>query len=301
MSLSRTPIFHIGANKAGSTTLQQALFARHPEILNLGKPSDRKNPGDAGRAIAALRDACELGVAPAIAEQRALWTRATEPAAGRLVVFSHEELIRRRYYPEQDPARMVRAIVEMAGPVRVVMVARHQIDLLESLYIHKANTATYLPPDRWLADNPDWINTYRFDEVADAWASVIGERNVGVFLFEEMVRDTPSFAARLANFMGIDAAQTQTLLSAQHKNPRKSGRTQAYVKLRSAFFPRASLGALLPPPVRRAWHKYLDGGAPSRERLPDGWREAITEGFRSGNRKLADRFRLPLEQYNYPI
>lgn len=295
------PVFHIGANKAGSTTLQEALFARHPEILNLGKPADRKNPGDAGRAVDALRDACEHGTALAMTEQRALWQRATEPAAGRVVVFSHEELIRRRYYPQQDPARMARAIVDMAGPVRVVMVARHQIDLLESLYIHKANTATYLPPDRWLADNSDWISTYRFDEVADAWASVIGERNVGVFLFEELVRDTPSFATRLANFMGIDAARAKDLLSAEHKNPRKSGRTQAYVKLRSAFFPRASLGALLPPSVRRAWRNYLEGGAPSRESLPDNWRETITDGFRSGNRKLADRFRLPLEQYNYPM
>lgn len=298
---SRMPVFHIGANKAGSTTLQQALFARHSDILNLGKPDDRSNPGAAGRVVDALRDACAAGAPGATAEQRALWQQAVEPAAGRLAVFSHEELIRHRYYPAEDPTRLPRAIVEMAGPVRVVIVTRHQIDLLESLYIHKANTATYLPPDRWLAANADWISTYRFNEVADAWAAVVGEQNVGVFLFEELVRDTASFATRLADFIGIDAASAQSLLSAQHKNPRKSERTQTYVRLRSAFFPRASLGALLPGPLRRAWHGYLEGGVPSRERLPDAWRATITDGFRSDNRKLANRFRLPLERYDYPM
>jgi hypothetical protein len=35
----RLPVFHIGANKVGSTTLQKALFARHPDVANLGKPN----------------------------------------------------------------------------------------------------------------------------------------------------------------------------------------------------------------------------------------------------------------------
>jgi hypothetical protein len=298
---SRRPVFHIGANKAGSTTLQEALFARHPEILSLGKPADRKSPGDAIRAVDAIRAACENGAIAANDEVRGLWQGAIAHAEGRLPVFSHEELIRHRYYASQDPKRMPKAIVDMAGPVRVVIVTRHQIDLIESLYIHKSNVKTYLPPDRWLAANSDWISTYRFHDVADAWAGVVGEENVGVFLFEELVRDTKSFAARLAGFMGIDAETTATLLSAQHKNPRKSGRTQAYVKFRSTFFPQASLGALLPAGIRRVWRGYLEGGTPSRESLPDNWLASIKDGYRSDNRKLADRFRLPLDQYNYPI
>jgi hypothetical protein len=298
---SNRPIFHIGANKAGSTTLQQALFARHPEILNLGKPADRKNPGDAGHAVDAIREAVENGRQPPVEQARSLWQRAVAAGGARVPVFSHEELIRHRYYPAQDPTCLPQAIVGMAGAVRVVLVTRHQIDLIESLYIHKANVATYLPPDRWLAANSDWISTYRFNEVADAWAAVVGEDNVGVFLFEEMARDAKSFATRLSDFMGVDAAVAAALLSAQHKNARKSERTQTYVKLRSAFLPRVSLGTLLPPALRKAWHNYLEGGAPSRERLPADWLASIQDGFRSDNRRLANRFRLPLEQYNYPM
>jgi hypothetical protein len=301
MNAFRWPVFHIGANKAGSTTLQEALFARHPDIYNLGKPFDRYNPGRAYHVVQALRDGCVNGGMPSLSEQSVLWRKAIEPAAGRLPVFSHEELIRREYYPDDDPTRFARAIVEVVGPVRVVIVTRHQVDLIESLYIHKANVTTYLPPDQWLAANPDWIRAYCFHETANAWAEVVGEENVGVFLFEELAREPKSFAASLAGFMGIDPAPAATLLTGQHKNQRKSNRTQIYVRLRSAFLPRARLGAILPAGIRRAWHNYLEGGAPSRERLPDDWLAMIKDRYRIDNRKLADRFRLPLERYDYPM
>ncbi len=298
---SPRPIFHIGANKAGSTTLQQALFVNHPEVLSLGKPSYMSDPGDAGQAVDAIRDACEVGAVKVGEPIKKLWRRALDAAPEKVPVYSHEELIRTRYYPASDPSRMPRAIVEMAGPVRVVIVTREQIDLLESLYIHKANISTYLPPDRWLAANADWISTFRFHEVANAWASAVGEENVGVFLFEELARDTASFAARLANFIGVDAEVATKLLSHQHKNARKSRRTQAYVKLRSALLPRASLGGWLPEGLRNAWRGYLDGGAPSKESLPEEWIATIRDGYRGDNRKLAERFQLPLEKYKYPL
>lgn len=299
----RVPIFHIGANKAGSTTLQQALFARHPDVFNLGKPFERSTRGDACRAVDAVCALCEGEASPhpVGVEIRDKWRASIESAGGRLPVFSHEELIRRRYYPENDILRLPNAIVQMAGPVRVMIVTRHQIELIESLYIHKANVATYQPFDRWLKANDEWIGTYRFHEIADAWAKVVGDENVGVFLFEELVRDPKSFADRLCSFIGIDSVQAALLLSDQHKNPRKSSRTQAYVKLRSKLLPRQSLGALLPEKVRERWRGFLEGGGASREPLPKQWLTKIRDTYRDDNQRLAERFRLPLEQYGYPL
>ena len=52
----RLPVFHIGANKAGSTTLQQALFARHAEVLSLAKPTPN---ADAEQAMDAIVSVCD--------------------------------------------------------------------------------------------------------------------------------------------------------------------------------------------------------------------------------------------------
>jgi hypothetical protein len=100
-----------------------------------------------------------------------LWERATTPARGsdKVPVVSYEELIRHCFYGEPKPQRLPETIRAMAGPTRVVIITRHQLRLIESLYIHKANMSTYLPLEKWLATQPGWFAYgYRFHEIAEA-------------------------------------------------------------------------------------------------------------------------------------
>ncbi|MGD9924716.1 MAG: sulfotransferase [Pseudorhodoplanes sp.] len=299
----RLPVFHIGANKAGSTTLQKALFARHPGVLSLGKPE----PVEAAlKAVSAIHDHCdsrEQDGAPLDREAlRANWQNAIGGANGRLPVFSREELVRYYLYGEPDATRLPRAIVDMAGPVRVVLIVRHQLRLIESLYLQKANSANFLDTEAWLDSQPDWFAFgFRFGEVADAWGRVVGRDNVGVFMFEEMVKDTASFGRRLCDFVGIDAGIGVPLLLNQHENVRKSGRTQAYAKFRSSLFPRVSFGALLPAPIRDAWRSYLEGGKRARVELPARWMDRIRDHYVADNRRLASEYHLPLKDHGYPL
>jgi hypothetical protein len=299
------PAFHIGANKAGSTTLQRALFARHREVLSLGKPA---TDPDAGDAVASILAWCERGNSgarrPDPAALRSAWQKAVAPAAreGRCVMFSREELVRAHFYGDPDPLRLPRAIADMAGPVRVVIVARHQTKLIESLYVHKANMSRFLSPEEWFASAPERnAFGYAFHGIADAWAQVMGESNVGVFLFEELAASSATFADRLCRFLGIDPEEGARLLAGQHENVRKSERTQTYARLRSVILPNAALGRFVPGQVRRAWRDYLDGGAQSRVELPVTWRRRIEDHYRDDNRKLAARFGVPLETYGYPL
>jgi Sulfotransferase family len=301
--IEKLPVFHIGANKAGSTTLQQALFAQHPEVLNIGKPDFAPQIWP---AIDAIRDACNRrnsilsGFAPE--KFKAAWQDRIASAAGRVPVVSYEELIRSYFYGEPDPARLPKAITEIAGPVRVVIVTRHQLKLIESLYIHKNNTTNYMAPSQWLESQPDWFAYgYRFHEIADAWAGIVGEKNVGVFMFEELVNDAASFARRLCSFIDIDVSIGTRLLCDRHENVRKSHRTQAYVRLRSHFLPRRSLGRLLPVSVREMWRGYLEGGARSHVAVPPDWLRRIEEYYKVDNRMLAQRFHLPLQDFGYPL
>ncbi len=298
----RLPVFHIGANKAGSTTLQKALFARHPDVLSLGKPEPVPAAEAAMEAILAACDLREQVKRPFDGDLRQLWQQAIATAGERLPVFSREELIRYYLYGEPDPERLPNAIVKMAGPVRVVMVVRHQVKLIESLYIHKANQSNFKTAEHWIAGQPEWFAYgYRFCEIAEAWARAVGEDNVGVFVFEELVNDSGTFAKRLCDFIGIDAQLGMKLLAKRHENERKSERTQMYARLRSAFFPDISFGKTLPAPLRRAWRNYLEGGRRARVELPAGWLDRIVDYYGSDNRKLAARYGLPLRDYNYPM
>jgi len=219
-----------------------------------------------------------------------------------LPVFSREELIRYYLYGERDRERLPRAIVEMAGPVKVVIVVRHQVRLIESLYLQKANSANFLDPETWLASQPDWFAFgFRFNEIADAWSQVVGRENVGVFAFEELAGSAATFGRRLCEFAGIDADVGVPLLVNQHENVRKSDRTQAYAKIRSAFFPRVSFGRLLPVTIRNGWRNYLEGGQRAKVELSSDWLDRIKSYYRSDNRKLAAEYGLPLESYGYPL
>lgn len=298
------PVFHIGANKAGSTTLQRALFARHPEVVSLGKPDPAPK---VGAAVAGIVAACDLRGTPQTFDNEAArhaWqeTLSASVRADAVPVFSREELIRYYLYGEPDPQRLPKAIVDMAGPVRVVIVTRNQLKLIESLYIHKANSSHFLSPEQWFASEPDWhAFGYRFHAVADAWARVVGEENVGVFLFEELACNAGAFARRLCDFIGIDAEIGARLLQGKHENVRKSQRTQTYARLRSALLPGVSFGKLLPAPVRRRWRGFLENGELARTELPKDWTCRIEERHRSDNELLAQRFGLPLKEYGYPL
>jgi len=301
--MERLPVFHIGANKAGSTTLQKALFGRHPEVLNLGKPTVHPNMQE---ALSQILVACDRNTRMPRHDSEAtrrLWQQTVAHAPEQCVpLFSKEELIRYQYYGQPDPLRLPKAIVEMVGPLRVVMVIRHQLRLIESLYVHKSNSANFMSPDNWLASHPERFSfAYRYHEIADAWSRIVGEQNVGVFLFEELVRDSEVFATHLCDFVGIDAQVGIKLLSRCHENVRKSKRTQAYARFRSAVLPKASLGKLLARPWRQRWRNYLEGGPRAEVSLPPDWLHRIVEYYRSDNRKLAERFKLPLREYDYPM
>lgn len=303
MTRVRLPVFHIGANKAGSTTLQQALFARHAEVLSLAKPKPKADAEQAMNAIVSACDDRRRGeIALDLETVRGLWQRALADADGRVPVYSHEELIRYHLYGEPQPERLAKTVVAMAGPVRAVIVIRHQVRLIESLYIHKANSSNFLQPDGWLATEPEnFAFGYRFSEIAEAWTRVVGEDNVGVFIFEELAADSAAFARRLCSFMSIDADIGVQLLANQHQNIRKSARIQAYARLRAAFFPDVSFGKALPSPLRRGWRNYLDGGRRAKVALPATWLSRINDYYSADNRKLAKRFGLPLQSYDYPM
>jgi Sulfotransferase family len=303
---ARLPVLHIGFNKAGSTTLQNGLFHRHPEVACLGEPCHDRYPGVHEAMFNAMLS-CHRDPARRVpfdlANSRRLWhetLEALEP--GKMPVYSKESLVRMEFYEGPGDHRLPEKLYAITGPARIVIMGRHQIKLLESLYITRTKGHYYLSPDDWFkANHGGWAHIYQYYAMASAYATVYGRENVGVFLLEDLVGDVTSFAQRLCEFIGIDPAAGAELLQGQRWNTRTTQRTHIYSRLRKSLGPDIRLSRFAPAPVRNAFLNFMEGGRSARVELPTNWVAEMEAYYRDDNCKLAAEWGLPLKDHGYPL
>jgi len=297
------PVVHVGFHKCGSTTLQGALFDRHPQVENLGEPHENAN---ALKAMRNVWESCHENPrkrAPFDPDRgRALWQEALATVQpGRVPVFSKETLTLSEFYTEPGDERLPSRLHAVVGPARIVIVVRHQISLIESLYLYQAKGARYEAVDQWLKSRDGALRLYRYNTVADSFAARFGRENVAVFLFEDMKSDAAGFARQVCNFIGVDAEQGAQLIRGERRNKRVSQRYLVYSKLRKALGMYIPFGRMVPEAARQAFNDFISAGSEARVRLPAGWITELERYFRDDNRRLAREWGLPLEKYRYPL
>jgi hypothetical protein len=178
--------------------------------------------------------------------------------------------------------------------------------VLRSEYIDTIKYRSYEPFARWieggLADCAvSSLRLYDYAKLARYYAAVFGRRNVGVFLFEEFLRDRGAFLDKLCGFLGIDPAGTRELLTGRHENPRKSARLLRYKAIRSRLLPDVHLSRLMPRPAAEALLRYLHRGAPADIRIAEPLRRRIEDHYRASNRELAAEYSLALAAHGYSV
>lgn len=301
---SMLPVLHIGFPKTGTTTLQGALFARHPEIANLGEPNKGNTP--ALRGLRRVWKSCSedpLKQSRADEERsRSLWKEALgQCPAGCVPVFSKETLTLPDFYKAADDERLPKALYSVIGPARIVIVARHQIRMIESLYLYHAKGSRYERLEDWLQSNDTAFQLFSFNKVADAYANIFGKENVALFLLEELQADPSDFAKRLCGFIGVDPERGAALITGERRNIRVSEKYYKYAKLRKRLGLNIPIGRFAPQFIRELFKKAVMGGRAAKIKLPPVWVERLEDRFRSDNRRLADEWNLPLDRFGYPL
>lgn len=301
----KLPILHVGFPKCGSTTLQMGLFARHPQVASLGEPHEDPDATTAMHNAmwschqdAALRKQFDLNV------NRVLWMQAIgKTAPQKTIVFSKETLTHSEFYSAPGDSSLPEKLYALVGPARIVIMARHQIKLIESLYITRTKgPRSYQTPEQWCQSHMGpALHIFRFHAMAQAYATVFGRENVAVYLLEELGANTAEFSQQLCRFAGIDPIQGADLLSDNRWNVRTSARRLAYARLRQQIRSPIPFRTFFPKAMRKAFFKYLEQGKPARVALPSRWRDEMQLYYRDDNRQLAADWNLPLDKYCYPM
>jgi hypothetical protein len=297
------PVLHVGFHKCGSTTLQGALFSRHPQIANLGEPHEDPS---ALEAIRGILQSCSANPRKHrdldLDRSRHLWQQAlAKVAPGKVPVFSKETLTMSEFYTRPGDDRIPERLRSVVGPAKIIIVVRHQIRLIESLYLYQAKGARYEAAEHWLGERDDDLHLYRYDTMVNAFVQHFGRENVAVLLFEELKTDAASFARQACNFIGVDAEQGAALIRGERRNQRVSQRYLLYSKLRKGFGMYIQFGRVVPNALRQAFNDFITSGAEAKIQLPRGWVANMEQYFRDDNRRLAQQWRLPLGKYDYPL
>jgi len=314
---------HIGLPKTATTTLQRGLFANHPEIEFLGKRAGRRADPRLRRCSgkAAFRLANQLFWDHVrcidVDEAKRLYREEILPAINpdKQIVFSFEGLAVARLETRKAVAQNLR---DVFGSCRIIIGIRRPLDLVEALYFQRLkrrhlgeqnerfallrspSTTQWLESiieGRELVDHLDYAHTIRI------FIEALGRENVAVFALEHLRAAPVDFARSLCGFLEIDAEEGVRLLEGRQHNVRL---TQPVVD-RMLRFERSGIASLLYAMAGRGIRKRLvragadEASMHARLSFSPDFRESIEARTRNGNRWIAKEWRLPLEDYGYPV
>ncbi len=302
------------------------LFARHSQVDFLGTyigSHQRHRQCRDGQVEAIMNELIwDHRDGPDFSHAKKSFDQSVRPAwaAGRLPVWSWESLVEDRHEVQRRRAENLK---DVFGDSKIVVGVRHPIRLVESLYLQllkrdnvgaKASFrrgARYLPIDEWLDrqwERPGHPPTAHL-EYADAieiFADVFGHDRVGIFLYEQLADDPAEYIRSICRFLGIDPEEGVSHALGKRENARWSqsqlDRLQQIKRspVKSTLFrfaDRKTRRQMLGIPRRG----QVRDGPPARAEISDRWRERIEEKTRQANRRLAQRWSVPLAEYGYPL
>ncbi len=319
---------HVGYPKAASTTLQKHLFNKHNEILNLGlypmqNIGNDSNEIDSDTIYAKdekLREFYGL-----LTNAHSIERHSTEEVkeffdrhikqyidhSDKKIIFSHERLTS-AVFSSNNYSLKAKRLAEVLPNSKIIVIIRDQYSWLKSQYrdhpfdprdISKSKMIDF---NEWfdiLYNNDDLgiLPLLNYYHVVDKYENLFGSKNVKVLLFEELVNNSNGFAQQLADFMGIDKAETEKILEDKHENVGVGHLFNLYrgLKRNKWFSDRIEQYSL--EKIDRRIESLLKKSKKKDYELSDKNLELLNIYFEYGNHKLIEEENLDLNKYNYPL
>mgnify|MGYP006280801665 CR=1 FL=1 len=327
-SAPSSPFWHVGYPKSASTTLQVCLFDKHPDINNFGiypihnvgfrHRIDEVDSDCAFVTNPGLRELYRMLVEDSGTEYDPMTARKLKKniesdveRKGKATVFSVEGLTSVFFGFPRIEAR-ARRLHDLWPDANVFFLIRNQFDIIQSQYRdwpfdpRRADVGEPVPIREWLEIDMNLSNSFvkslLYSDVVKCYADLFGRKNVTVFLFEQLVKDTSGFAQDLSAYLGINAQITEDLLSQEGQNRGVSKYYNLYRRLRRRFFPEGlGLRSILPNRLVDKAHEILRRGDKEKHELGAVWTKRLHDLYANSNAELAEEFDLDLRRYDYPL
>ena len=301
-------IIHLGANKAGSTTLQRCLFAQSPKLAYLGE--DCRNSDKYKDILNSL--VADDDIYFDFEAAKSIFDQVLKTTPGKTAVYSNEDIMASRV-----PALCAQRLKKLLPDARIFVVIRNQLTAIPSWYANHGAFLKLVPRRHWkrYVSFDDWmqyctefikyspLDSFFYYRILNLYADLFGKDRIHILFFEDFVNDKQHFMTELCRILDIDEAQFLELIGNNCERKRFSARILNYYKFRNWFFWNRSVSKYLPfgKILKRFLFSYLGKGKPADGFMSDAWKNRIFELYAEDNTKLAIEYGLPLAKYGYPV
>jgi hypothetical protein len=302
-------VIHIGFPKTATTTLQNHLFAKHPGIHYPGKPyQDNDLKG-------MIRDLVIQESTVYQAENLEQYIDkhlAAEPGTGKKVLLISDETFVSAA-KVRDKGIVAHRLKNLFPAAKILVTIRNQMDAVKSGYIGGGRLLGNVPKKykNMIISFKDWLeiceNMYHGDfvrnvvyfDTIDYYTGLFGKENICILLFEDFVKNTPDFIEKLSLFLNIDPGTSLGLMQNAHDNKRISQTDFQIESLQSklGFMRNVTPMVKFMNGLRKIWGP----GKRSEADIPGEWYQRLWNLYKEGNKKLMEKYQLPLENYSYPL
>jgi len=166
----------------------------------------------------------------------------------------------------------------------------------------------YVSLENWLEHAVEtwdlsYLSSGEYDPIIEPWEAVYGKENIRILLFEDFKSARDKFLKDLYAILDIDWQSANELLHQKHSNARSSASLVSYLRLREFLFPNFTFRKVIPggEVIHRVFSSFIDRGSSVPVNIPRHWRDTLENRYREGNRRLAERYNLPLGENGYPV
>lgn len=300
-------VVHIGANKAASTTLQRAMFSRHSGLNYVGED---------GEGYPEYRDVVNSMIYDDDLHFQAdkcdeLFTSKLSGDTQKTFLYSSEDVM-----TSSVPMLCAGRLKKYLPHASVLLIVRNQYTAIPSFYINHGAFLKPAPPSHFHrhVEFEDWMKfqmmfikygalaSFFYSKFVSAYAEFFGSENIHILLYEEFVQDQKSFVDKLCKILDIDAAEAFTLLKGKHERQSITKRQRSFNRITRGVLGNLKIGGLSTNEDGSSFlQNILKKGPKAKMVIPEFWREKIFDLYAGENKAIADKYRLPLEEYGYPI
>jgi hypothetical protein len=311
-SRDRKIILHVGFAHSGTTSLQENLFSRRPDLYYCGLPY-----GELGGIFSFIKYSTDRELNNDLIDRLSrdyIWSRARSE---QTIVVSDETLTEQPevyFTPQMQPMAVIANRLRRLFPdAMVLFTIRNQFDYVVSSYLNLKRNYAHVAHrpiedfDAWFAGNHTqianlFLRNLDYSQAIRDYSEVFGRSAIAVLPLELLQRQgTKAYLDQLAEATGITISGEDVANFSEIRNRRMTVLEDAVATRWHDQGFRRTYEMLTACVGDDRLSSAMKTGEPVKIALSESHIETVRRRSEQGNAFIAGEFGLPLEDYGYPV